>query len=106
MTDSSLPLPGAAPRDSGCLGRTCLHWQEDGELSTIDLAMVLSRLAEVDDELIKTSEQPQQFLPSHSNWLSGTNRGWLSPLHCIKYKAVTHVATSQSVNGFIDPIHW
>lgn len=71
MTDSSLPLPGAAPRDSGCLGRTCLHCQENGGLSAIDLAMVLSRLPEVDDELIKTLEQPQQFRPRHSNWLSG-----------------------------------
>jgi hypothetical protein len=36
---------------SSCLGRTCLKWQPDGELSSLDLSLVLERLAQVDHEL-------------------------------------------------------
>lgn len=34
-----------------CLGRTCLKWSADGELTSLDLALVLDRLAKVDQEL-------------------------------------------------------
>lgn len=34
-----------------CLGRTCLKWTSDGELSPLDLALVMGRLAQVDQEL-------------------------------------------------------
>lgn len=36
---------------NSCLGRTCLKWSPDGELSTLDLALVMGRLAQVDQEL-------------------------------------------------------
>lgn len=34
--------------DSSCLTRTCLKWTSDGELTAIDLQLVLERLAAVD----------------------------------------------------------
>lgn len=46
MTDSNLLN---AP--SSCLGRTCLKWGADGELTALDLSLVLERLAQVDREL-------------------------------------------------------
>lgn len=36
---------------SSCLGRTCLKWRADGELTALDLNLVLQRLAQVDQEL-------------------------------------------------------
>ncbi|MCP9784348.1 hypothetical protein KBY83_13680 [Cyanobium sp. WKJ7-Wakatipu] len=56
MTDS-IHLPRAtAPRgldqtSRTCLGRTCLKWGADGELTNQDLSLVLERLAQVDQEL-------------------------------------------------------
>jgi len=43
--------------DWGCLGRTCLQWGPDGELTALDLNLVLERLARVNSEL---TAQPQQ----------------------------------------------
>ncbi|QVL52268.1 MAG: hypothetical protein KFB97_12595 [Cyanobium sp. M30B3] len=34
-----------------CLGRTCLQWGRDGELASVDLELVLERLAQVDQDL-------------------------------------------------------
>jgi hypothetical protein len=34
-----------------CLGRTCLKWGPDGELTALDLELVLLRLAEVDQDV-------------------------------------------------------
>jgi len=34
-----------------CLGRTCLKWSADGELTALDLCLVLERLAQVDQEV-------------------------------------------------------
>lgn len=46
MTDSNLlNAPGS------CLGRTCLKWGADGELTALDLSLVLERLSQVDGEL-------------------------------------------------------
>ena len=40
-----------APRDSGvCLGRTCLAWEPDGELSQGDVSLILERLCQVDEQ--------------------------------------------------------
>ena len=36
---------------NSCLGRTCLQWREDGELTSLDLSLVLERLARVDGQL-------------------------------------------------------
>lgn len=56
MADSS-PSPGTmtpvlpAPIPGDCLGRTCLEWTADGELTSQDLSLVLERLALVDGEI-------------------------------------------------------
>jgi hypothetical protein len=36
---------------STCLGRTCLKWGADGELTAPDLDLVLERLAQVDQDV-------------------------------------------------------
>ena len=46
MTDST-KLNSA----SSCLGRTCLKWASNGELTALDLSLVMERLAEVDQEV-------------------------------------------------------
>jgi hypothetical protein len=43
---------------SSCLGRTCLKWRPDGELTSVDLSLVLERLAEVDQELTGSRDAP------------------------------------------------
>lgn len=35
-------------RSDTCLGRTCMKWGADGELSALDLQLVLERLSRVD----------------------------------------------------------
>ena len=35
-----------------CLGRTCLKWSADGELTALDRSLVLQRLAQVDQEVM------------------------------------------------------
>ena len=35
-----------------CLGRTCLKWSADGELTALDRSLVLQRLAQVDQQII------------------------------------------------------
>jgi hypothetical protein len=58
MGDSSL-----AVGTNSCLGRTCLKWSPDGELSPLDLALVMGRLAQVDQELA--------VLPLHNLEMTG-----------------------------------
>lgn len=36
---------------SSCLGRTCMKWGMDGELSALDLDLVMERLAQVDQDV-------------------------------------------------------
>lgn len=49
------PRPAApvatAPVAADCLGRTCLKWSADGEITSIDLLLVLERLAQVDQQV-------------------------------------------------------
>lgn len=51
---------------SSCLGRTCLKWGSDGELSPPDLKLVMQRLALVDEEVaalnLLTSATPARVL--------------------------------------------
>ena len=54
MTDSTQVL-----HSYGCLGRTCLKWGQDGELTPLDRSLVLERLAQVDQQLI-TSDKAQR----------------------------------------------
>lgn len=34
-----------------CLGRTCLKWSADGELTALDFTLVMQRLAQADPEV-------------------------------------------------------
>jgi hypothetical protein len=49
-----------------CLGRTCLKWSADGELTSLDLLLVLERLAQVDQEVsgLRTDTPDCQPCPS------------------------------------------
>ncbi len=58
MTDSTIQNASGS-----CLGRTCLKWSADGELTALDLSLVLERLAQVDREV---SAVPQASLESQS----------------------------------------
>lgn len=50
QTGSSLgSSSGSSP--ASCLGRTCLQWGRDGELASVDLELVLERLAQVDQDM-------------------------------------------------------
>ena len=61
MTDShSIANPG------NCLGRTCLKWGSDGELSALDLSLVLERLAQVDQELTALPQHAANSQPCAS----------------------------------------
>jgi hypothetical protein len=43
--------PTIAINASSCLGRTCLKWGADGELTALDLDLVMDRLALVDQDV-------------------------------------------------------
>jgi hypothetical protein len=51
-----------------CLGRTCLKWSADGELTALDLSLVMKRLALVDPEVsaLKEITPEAQVCPSVS----------------------------------------
>ena len=36
---------------STCIGRTCLHWSNDGELSDPDYQLIVQRLCRVDRQV-------------------------------------------------------
>jgi hypothetical protein len=40
----------ATPADETCLGRTCLKWHADGELSRLDVQLVMQRLRRAEAE--------------------------------------------------------
>ena len=40
----------AAADGNGCLGRSCMKWGDDGELSPLDLQAILERLSAVDEQ--------------------------------------------------------
>lgn len=47
------------PRDAGvCLGRTCLAWEPDGELSPADVNLILERLCRVDAQACQVLRDP------------------------------------------------
>jgi len=56
------------PSAIDCLGRTCLKWTADGELTSLDLILVLNRLAQVDQEVtgLSTGSLDCQPCPSIS----------------------------------------
>lgn len=51
---------------NSCLGSTCLKWGADGELTALDLSLVLERLALVDQELKPLHQEsvPSEPCPS------------------------------------------
>jgi len=53
---------------NNCLGRTCLKWGADGELTSVDLILVLERLAQVDQKVtgLRTDSLDCQPSPSIS----------------------------------------
>lgn len=61
-----MPESIITPLASDCLGRTCLKWSCDGELTALDLGLVLERLAQVDLEMSSLSLETLDSLPSHS----------------------------------------
>jgi hypothetical protein len=61
MTDST---NSAAASD--CLGRTCLKWGADGELTAQDFSLVLQRLAQVDQEVNPLALDQSDQQPSTS----------------------------------------
>ncbi len=71
MTDSiqMLPPPASVPTDwpgTTCLGRTCLKWGDDGELTSVDLLLVLERLAQVDQAVTGQSSDSLDCQPCPS----------------------------------------
>lgn len=51
-------MANSTPRTnaSTCLGRTCMKWGADGELTALDLNLVMERLAEVDRDVAALSK--------------------------------------------------
>jgi hypothetical protein len=50
------PIPNQSP---DCLGSTCLKWAADGNLTALDLDLVLERLARVDQHLADQRLSPR-----------------------------------------------
>ena len=61
MTDSTHPTGS-----SNCLGRTCLKWGTDGELSALALSQVMERLAQVDQEVAALYQETRDRQPCPS----------------------------------------
>ena len=61
MTDSH-----QMPIATDCLGRTCLEWGSDGELTALDLCLVLERLAQVDQEMTALRQESIEVQPCPS----------------------------------------
>ncbi|MEB3361458.1 MAG: hypothetical protein VKI42_04965 [Synechococcaceae cyanobacterium] len=60
MPDSTCFPP---PSPSSCLGRTCLKWSSNGELTSLDFHLVMERLAQVDQELVVLYHDPADSPP-------------------------------------------
>lgn len=64
---TSANISSASTRGSvSCLGRTCLKWQSDGELTPLDLRLVLERLAQVDQDATVLLDRTVDDLPCPS----------------------------------------
>ncbi len=61
MTDSINPNSACS-----CLGRTCLKWASNGELTALDLSLVMERLAEVDQEVAALYQKTTDLQPCSS----------------------------------------
>jgi hypothetical protein len=61
MTDSTQLI-----NTTSCLGRTCLKWGADGELTALDLELVMERLAQVDHDVASLRQQTSNPQPCPS----------------------------------------
>ena len=52
--------PTITIQSGSCLGSTCLQWGADGDLTALDLGLVLERLALVDQDLAEQRLSPCQ----------------------------------------------
>ena len=59
MVDAPSVQP-LAPRQTTCLGRTCMKWKADGELTDLDWQLILQRLMEVDAQAGGLRAEPRQ----------------------------------------------
>jgi hypothetical protein len=54
-----MPLDASSGSEKAtCLGRSCLKWGADGELSAIDMQSILLRLSNVDEQASTLMECP------------------------------------------------
>lgn len=54
-----MPLDASSiPEKATCLGRSCLKWGADGELSAVDMQSILLRLSNVDEQASALMECP------------------------------------------------
>ncbi len=62
MVFPSTPNSGSGPIESGScdelLGRSCMKWGADGELSAVDLQGILARLGAVDQQAARLMDCP------------------------------------------------
>jgi hypothetical protein len=50
LSDFRATNAGFGDEASSCIGRSCMKWGQDGELSPIDLHNILERLCAVDEQ--------------------------------------------------------
>ncbi|AFY28070.1 hypothetical protein [Cyanobium gracile] len=50
MVNAPETRPEETVRQKNCLGRTCMKWSANGELTDLDLQLILMRLIAVDDQ--------------------------------------------------------
>lgn len=58
--------PTPLAQAGSCLGRTCLKWGSDGELTALDLELVMERLARVDRDVAALRQRTSDRQPSVS----------------------------------------
>jgi hypothetical protein len=51
MANPTITINASTINVGSCLGRTCLQWGVDGELTALDLELVMARLAQVDQDV-------------------------------------------------------
>jgi len=54
MAQNTLSMPLEQASGASCLGRTCMKWSEDGELTDVDVQLILQRLVQADDPNAQT----------------------------------------------------
>lgn len=59
MKDSNQSQGRRTSRSMDCLGRTCMKWGANGELTSLDLNLVMARLATVDQEVRSNTEDTE-----------------------------------------------